>query len=99
MSALLVPRNFPPLPCFWVLLCRYAERIPTKPILLLTNDAGSRAECKAMGVDAMHLSTYARSRTDVPDLMDLVARTEMTGDEEEEEARRLLGKRVGVWWQ
>jgi hypothetical protein len=49
-----------------------------------------------MGVDAMHLSSYARSRGDVPDLMDLVARTEMEGDEEEEEARRLLGKWEGA---
>lgn len=53
---------------------RYADRLPGKPIILLTNDAANRAAAAALGLNAMSLTAYARSRTDVPELIDLVAR-------------------------
>jgi hypothetical protein len=53
---------------------RYADRLPGKSIILLTNDAANRAAAAALGLNAMSLSAYARSRSDVPELIDLVAR-------------------------
>jgi hypothetical protein len=44
------------------------------PIILLTNDAGNRAAAAAMGLTAMSLGQYVRSRGDAPELQDLVAR-------------------------
>jgi hypothetical protein len=44
------------------------------PIILLTNDAGNRAAAAAMGLTALSLQQYVRSRTDAPELQDLVAR-------------------------
>jgi hypothetical protein len=54
--------------------CRYADRLPTMPIILLTNDAGNRAAAAAMGLTALSLGQYVRSRADAPELQDLVAR-------------------------
>lgn len=44
------------------------------PVILLTNDAGNLAAAAALGVTGMNLRTYARSRTEAPELQDLVAR-------------------------
>jgi hypothetical protein len=44
------------------------------PIILLTNDAGNRAAAAAMGLTALSLGQYVRSRGDAPELQDLVAR-------------------------
>lgn len=57
-----------------LLLCRYADRLPQMPIILLTNDAGNRAAAAAMGLTAMSLGQYVRNRVDAPELQDLVAR-------------------------
>jgi hypothetical protein len=63
------PPTSPPPPPY-----RYADRLPNKPIILLTNDAANRAAAAAAGLTAMSLSSYSRSRKDVPELIDLVAR-------------------------
>lgn len=58
-------------------------------VILLTNDAASRALAESEGVEALHLSAYARERKGQnPQLMDLVARAEMEEDE--------LGEKGGV---
>jgi hypothetical protein len=45
------------------------------PVILLTNDAGNLAAAAALGIKAMSLPAYARSRAaDAPELQDLVAR-------------------------
>jgi hypothetical protein len=44
------------------------------PIILLTNDAGNRAAAAGMGLTALSLGQYVRSRADAPELQDLVAR-------------------------
>lgn len=50
--------------------------------MVLTNDAANRAAALAMGLKALSLPAYAASRGDVPELNDLVARTEMAVDED-----------------
>lgn len=66
-------------------LCRYADRLPGAQVILLTNDLGSRQKAGDMGLKAMHLTTYARTRKDAPELMDLVARTEFAQDGDADE--------------
>lgn len=52
-------------------------------MVLLTNDAASRASAALEGVEALHLRDYARGLKDsYPELMDLVARAEMEDEEE-----------------
>lgn len=59
----------------FVLRRRYADRLPNMPVILLTNDAGNLAAARALGLTAMSLPAYTRSRAgDAPELQDLVAR-------------------------
>ncbi|KAL6771469.1 hypothetical protein ACKKBG_A26505 [Auxenochlorella protothecoides x Auxenochlorella symbiontica] len=51
----------------------YSQRLPGKPILLLTDDAGNRTKAIEAGVEAMSCAAYARLREDVPELSDLVS--------------------------
>eukprot|EP00879_Flechtneria_rotunda_P021039 GHRR01022163.1.p1 GENE.GHRR01022163.1~~GHRR01022163.1.p1 ORF type:complete len:742 (+),score=218.81 GHRR01022163.1:116-2341(+) len=61
----------------------YADRLPSMPILLLTNDAGNLAAAAAMGITGMTLPSYARSRAaDAPELQDLVARQEFMDEDD-----------------
>eukprot|EP00775_Hariotina_reticulata_P011972 gene11972-12115_t len=61
----------------------YADRLPQMPVILLTNDAGNLAAAAALGIKAMSLPAYARSRaTDTPELQDLVVRQEFMDEDE-----------------
>ncbi len=67
------------------------------PIILLTDDAANRARAVEMGLTAMPLAGYARSRGDVPELMDLVARMEIgEGDPMDEDGEWHTGMRMGA---
>jgi hypothetical protein len=61
-------------------------------VVLLTNDAASRAAAAGEGVEALHLAAYAKERAGGhPELLDLVARAEM----EEDDGGRFLGEVFG----
>jgi exosome complex exonuclease DIS3/RRP44 len=67
---------------------RYAQRVPSVRILLLTGDAANRAAAAAMGLEALGLPAYAASRAaDAPELQDLVARQEMQDEDDDASAK------------
>lgn len=64
----------------------YAARLPTKRILLLTDDANNRRLAKEAGVEALCATEYAKLRSgDAPELVDLVAASAATEQAEGDE--------------
>lgn len=74
----------------------YVQRLPTKPILLLTDDAANRAKALAAGVEAMTCMQYARTRQEeVPELVDLVSAGIATAEDEDHGTCK-KGKKEGL---
>ncbi|KAK9823835.1 hypothetical protein WJX72_005833 [[Myrmecia] bisecta] len=72
-----------------------ADQVPE--IILLTNDAENRSRAQSEGLTAISIQAYAKSRTECPELMDLVAAGNLEDEAETAASRAKHAKRARIY--